>query len=117
PVLIDGSTVSRATLHNQDQINELDIRLGDQVVLKKAGDIIPKVVRVIKEERTGNEETYQLPTDCPACHTEIVHLDEEVALRCLNLDCFVQLKEALIDFVSRHVMIYTAFDILVIEVH
>ena len=104
PVLIDGSTVSRATLHNQDQINELDIRLGDQVVLKKAGDIIPKVVRVIKEERTGDEETYQLPTDCPACHTELVHLDEEVALRCLNPDCPAQLQEALIHFVSRNAM-------------
>src|SRR5699024_11469804 len=77
PGLIDGSTVSRATLHKQDQINELDIRLGDQVVLKKGGDIMPKVVRVIKEERTGDQETYQLPTDCPACHTELVHLDEE----------------------------------------
>src|SRR5699024_9873371 len=78
------------------------IRLGDQVVLKKAGDIIPKVVRVIKEERTGDEETYQLPTDCPACHTELVHLDEEVALRCLNPDCPAQLQEALIQYVSRY---------------
>src|SRR5699024_9939439 len=103
-VLIDGSTVSRATLHNQDQINELDIRLGDQVVLKKAGDIIPKVVRVIKDERPGDEETYQLPTDCPARHTELVHLDEEVALRCLNPYCPSQLHEPLIHFVSRNAM-------------
>lgn len=104
PVLIDGSTVSRATLHNQDQINALDIRLGDKVILKKAGDIIPKVVRVIKEERTGDEATYTLPTDCPACHTALVHLEEEVALRCMNPDCPAQLQEALIHFVSRNAM-------------
>src|SRR5699024_10924299 len=103
-VSIDGSTVSRATSNNQDQINELDIRLCAQDVLKKDGIIIQKVVRVIKEERTGDEETYQLPTDCPACHTELVHLYEEVALRCLNPDWHAQLQEALIHFVSRNAM-------------
>src|SRR5699024_10562397 len=74
PVLIDGSTVSRATLHNADQIRALDARIGDTVILKKAGDIIPKVVRVIEEERTGSEVVYEMPKHCPACETELVHL-------------------------------------------
>src|SRR5699024_7354585 len=77
PVLIDGSTVSRATLHNRDQIKALDIRLGDTIILKKAGDIIPKVVRVLEEERTGEEVPYEMPENCPACATTLVHLEEE----------------------------------------
>lgn len=104
PVFIDGSTVSRATLHNADQIRALDIRIGDTVILKKAGDIIPKVVRVIVEERIGNEQPYEMPTNCPACDSDLVHLDEEVALRCLNPNCPAQLQEALIHFVSRDAM-------------
>lgn len=104
PVFIDGSTVSRATLHNADQIRSLDIRIGDTVILKKAGDIIPKVVRVLTEERTGDEVSYEMPRTCPACETELVHLDEEVALRCLNPNCPAQLKEGLIHFVSRDAM-------------
>lgn len=104
PVFIDGSTVGRATLHNADQIRALDIRIGDTVIIKKAGDIIPKVVRVIKDKRTGKEEPYEMPTHCPACDTELVHLDDEVALRCMNPNCPAQLKEALIHFVSRDAM-------------
>lgn len=104
PVFIDGSTVSRATLHNADQIRELDIRLGDTVIIKKAGDIIPQVVRVIKEERSGDEVPYEMPEGCPACGTELVHLDDEVALRCMNPDCPAQLKEGIIHFVSRDAM-------------
>lgn len=104
PVFIDGSTVSRATLHNADQIRALDIRIGDTVILKKAGDIIPKVVRVIEEERTGEEVPYEMPKTCPACDTTLVHLDEEVALRCMNPNCPAQLQEGLIHFVSRDAM-------------
>ncbi|MEJ8777238.1 NAD-dependent DNA ligase LigA [Pseudogracilibacillus sp. ICA-222130] len=104
PVLIDGSTVSRATLHNKDQIEALDIRIGDTVILKKAGDIIPKVVRVIVEERTGDEEPYEMPKTCPACGSDLVHLDEEVALRCMNPNCPAQLREGLIHFASRDAM-------------
>lgn len=104
PVFIDGSTVSRATLHNQDQINALDVRLGDTIILKKAGDIIPKVVRVLLEERTGDEEPYKMPEECPACKTDLVHLEEEVALRCMNPNCPAQIKESLIHFVSRNAM-------------
>lgn len=104
PVFIDGSTVSRATLHNADQIKALDIRIGDTVILKKAGDIIPKVVRVIEEERTGDEVPYEMPTQCPACDSELVHLDDEVALRCMNPSCPAQLREGLIHFSSRDAM-------------
>src|SRR5690625_1780455 len=104
PVFIDGSTVSRATLHNADQIRALDVRIGDTVIVKKAGDIIPKVVRVIEEERTGNEEPYEMPAICPACDTDLVHLNEEVALRCMNPNCPAQLQEGLIHFVSRDAM-------------
>lgn len=104
PVFIDGSTVSRATLHNADQIRSLDIRIGDTVIVKKAGDIIPKVVRVIEEERSGEEVPYEMPEQCPACDTELVHLDEEVALRCMNPNCPAQLQEGLIHFVSRDAM-------------
>ncbi len=104
PVLIDGSTVQRATLHNTDMIEELDIRLNDTVVLKKAGDIIPKIIRVIEEMRTDEQQTYEVPTNCPACGEELVHLEEEVALRCINPDCPAQLQEKLIHFVSRDAM-------------
>lgn len=104
PVFIDGSTVSRATLHNEDQIRALDIRLGDRVIIKKAGDIIPKVVRVLFEERKEELEPYYMPKNCPACDSELVHLDDEVALRCVNPSCPAQLKEGLIHFVSRDAM-------------
>lgn len=104
PVSIDGSTVQRATLHNEDFIHEHDFRLGDTVVLKKAGDIIPKVVRVIEEKRTGEEEQFNMPTECPVCDSELVRLNEEVALRCINPNCPAQLQEGLIHFVSRDAM-------------
>jgi DNA ligase (NAD+) len=104
PILIDGSTVQRATLHNEDFIREHDLRIGDTVVLKKAGDIIPKVVRVIEEERTGDEEEFHMPQQCPACSSELVRLQEEVALRCMNPNCPAQLQEGLIHFVSRNAM-------------
>lgn len=104
PVFIDGSTVSRASLHNADLIEELDVRLGDKVVLKKAGDIIPKVVRVLTEKRTGSEKPYEIPTKCPDCDSELVHIGEEVALRCINPACPAQLIEGIIHFVSRDAM-------------
>lgn len=104
PVQIDGTTVQRASLHNEDLIRELDIRIGDTVVLKKAGDIIPKVVRVIEEKRTGSEQEFFMPDHCPACHNELVRVGEEVALRCINPNCPAQLQEGLIHFVSRQAM-------------
>lgn len=104
PVQIDGTTVQRASLHNEDLIRELDIRLGDTVILKKAGDIIPKVVRVIEDKRTGDERAFTMPGHCPACHNELIKIGEEVALRCINPNCPAQLKEGLIHFVSRNAM-------------
>lgn len=104
PVFIDGSTVSRASLHNADQIKALDIHLGDRVIVKKAGDIIPKVVSVIKDERKEGTEPYTMPEHCPACNSDLVNLDDEVALRCLNPDCPAQVKEGLIHFSSRDAM-------------
>lgn len=104
PVRIAGSTVGRASLHNEDLIREQDIRIGDMVVVKKAGDIIPKVVRSVKEKRTGDEKEFTMPSDCPACGSELVRLEEEVALRCINPNCPAQLVEGIIHFVSRNAM-------------
>lgn len=104
PVFVDGSTVSRATLHNEDHIRALDIRIGDRVIIKKAGDIIPQVVRVLFEERKEGLEPYRMPDHCPVCNSKLVHLDDEVALRCINPDCPAQLKEGIIHFVSREAM-------------
>lgn len=104
PVRIAGSTVQRASLHNEDLIREQDIRIGDQVIIKKAGDIIPKVVRSVVEKRTGQEQEFHMPSECPACGSELVRLEEEVALRCINPNCPAQLKEGLIHFVSRNAM-------------
>ncbi|KGP74503.1 NAD-dependent DNA ligase LigA [Pontibacillus yanchengensis] len=103
-VKVAGTTVKRASLHNKDLIREKDIRIGDTVVIKKAGDIIPEVVRVVFDERTGDEEEYFMPETCPECGSELEHLEEEVALRCLNPNCPAQLREALIHFVSRNAM-------------
>lgn len=115
PVFIDGSTVGRATLHNADQIKSLDIRIGDTIVLKKAGDIIPKVVSVIKEERTGEEIPYEMPSTCPACDSSLENVADEVALRCLNPNCPAQLTEGLIHFVSRDAMNIDGLGIKVVE--
>lgn len=104
PVRVAGSTVGRASLHNEDLIREKDIRLGDQVVVKKAGDIIPEVVNVLVERRTGEEKVFQMPTSCPECESELVRLEEEVALRCINPKCPAQIREGLIHFVSRNAM-------------
>ncbi|WP_281974977.1 NAD-dependent DNA ligase LigA [Halobacillus litoralis] len=104
PVKVAGTTVQRASLHNEDLIKEKDIRIGDTVVIKKAGDIIPEVVRVLTEQRTGDEEPYRMPETCPECESELVRLDEEVALRCINPNCPAQLREGLIHFVSRNAM-------------
>ncbi|WP_022793701.1 NAD-dependent DNA ligase LigA [Marinococcus halotolerans] len=104
PVQVAGTTVQRASLHNEDLIREKGIKLGDQIVIKKAGDIIPEVVRVLTELREGNEREFEMPTECPSCGTELVRLEEEVALRCMNPNCPAQLQEALIHFVSRGAM-------------
>ncbi|CAB3394808.1 NAD-dependent DNA ligase LigA [Kyrpidia spormannii] len=104
PVFLAGTTVSRASLHNEDLIRERDIRIGDIVVVEKAGEIIPEVVRVRADLRTGEEHIFSMPKDCPACGSPLVRLEEEVALRCVNPDCPAQIQEGIIHFASRDAM-------------
>ncbi|MGF3104119.1 NAD-dependent DNA ligase LigA [Rossellomorea sp. DUT-2] len=104
PVRVAGTTVQRASLHNEDLIREKDIKIGDHVVIKKAGDIIPEVVNVLEDKRTGDEQEFHMPTHCPECESELVRLEGEVALRCINPKCPAQIREGLIHFVSRNAM-------------
>ena len=104
PVRVAGSTVSRATLHNEDYIREKDIRIGDVVIIQKAGDVIPEVVRVVKEERTGEEKEFSMPTTCPACGYETMRVEGEAALKCTNISCPAQIRRGIIHFVSRNAM-------------
>ncbi|RFU61830.1 NAD-dependent DNA ligase LigA [Peribacillus glennii] len=104
PVRVAGTTVGRASLHNEDLIREKDIKIGDQVVVKKAGDIIPEVVNVLADRRTGEEVEFHMPSHCPECSSDLVRLEEEVALRCINPKCPAQIREGLIHFVSRNAM-------------
>ncbi|TCI26845.1 MULTISPECIES: NAD-dependent DNA ligase LigA [unclassified Exiguobacterium] len=104
PVAVAGSTVTYATLHNEDFIKEKDLRINDRVVIKKAGDVIPAVVSALVSERTGNEAEIVFPTRCPACESELVRLDGEADHRCVNPECPAQLLEGLIHFVSRPAM-------------
>jgi DNA ligase (NAD+) len=104
PVRVAGTTVQRASLHNEDLIREKDIKIGDYVVVKKAGDIIPEVVNVLEERRTGEERNFHMPEICPECGSGLVRLEEEVALRCINPKCPAQIREGLIHFVSRNAM-------------
>lgn len=103
-VTLAGSTVSRASLHNPDYLEEKDIRIGDTVKLHKAGDIIPEISQYIQEKRPKDSQPYPIPTECPSCGSELVHLDEEVALRCINPQCPSQLQEGLTHFASRDAM-------------
>lgn len=102
PVLVAGSTVSRATLHNQDFIDEKDIRLGDKVVIRKAGDIIPEVIRVVSHKE--NSEKFELPKVCPSCGAAVMREEGETAVRCVNPECPAQLLRNLIHFCSRDAM-------------
>jgi DNA ligase (NAD+) len=104
PVEVAGSVIARATLHNQDYIDEKDIRIGDRIVVQKAGDVIPAVVRVVREKRTGAEMIFRLPSICPECGTETKRLTGEAALRCLNPGCPARYRRGLEHFVSRPAM-------------
>ncbi len=104
PVHIAGTTVSRATLHNSDYIAEKDIKIGDTVIIEKAGDIIPAVVEVIKEERTGSERSFSMPEKCPVCGADVVRDEGEAAYRCTGIDCPAQRMRHIIHFVSRAAM-------------
>jgi len=103
-VQLAGTTVRRASLHNIDLMKERDIRLEDTVVIHKAGDIIPEVTRVIFEKRPATSQPYEFPKTCPVCHEKLEHLEDEVAIRCLNPKCPAQLTEGMSHFVSRNAM-------------
>ncbi|QBO36591.1 NAD-dependent DNA ligase LigA [Periweissella cryptocerci] len=104
PVQLAGTTVSRASLHNPDYLLAKGVRLGDTVTLHKAGDIIPEVGEVIVAERPADSVEYMIPTNCPSCDSELVHVDGEVALRCINPACPTQMQEQLTHFASRNAM-------------
>lgn len=104
PVVVAGSTVQRASLHNVDLIKERDVRINDTVIIHKAGDIIPEVLRVVLDDRPEDSQPYAIPTECPACGSELTHLEEEVALRCINPACPAQASERVIHFASRNAM-------------
>ncbi len=101
PVRIGGVTVSRSTLHNWDEIERKDIRVGDTVVVERAGDVIPHVVAVVKDKRSGREKKFPIPVNCPACGSQVVREEGEVAARCVSLHCPAQLQEKIIHFASR----------------
>lgn len=104
PVYLAGTTIRHATLHNFDEIERKDIRIGDQVVIQKGGEIIPKVVRVLSDKRDGSQEPYQPEMKCPSCGDEIVKENDEVLYRCINLNCPEQLKRRIEHFVQRNAM-------------
>lgn len=104
PALVAGTTVSRATLHNEDYIINKDIRIGDEVIIRKAGDIIPEVVAPIKDLRKGNEQTFEMIKDCPKCGSELTRPDGEVDHYCLNQECPAKIVASLIHFASRNAM-------------
>ncbi len=104
PVFVSGTIVSRASLHNEDQIRRLDVRIGDHVLIEKAGEIIPQVVGVLKEKRTGKEKIFKMPDKCPVCGGKVVREIGEVAVRCINPLCPAQLKNSIKHFASRDAM-------------
>jgi len=101
PTLVAGSTVSRATLHNEDELRKKDIRIGDTVIIRKAGDVIPEVVSVVKDLRTGKEKEFHFPKTCPECGGKVVREEGKAAYKCINKNCFVVRRRALQHFVSR----------------
>jgi len=106
PVNVGGVTVSRATLHNEDEIKRKDIKIGDTVLVQRAGDVIPEVVKVITSKRTGEEKTFSMPISCPVCDSSVIRSENEAALRCINTSCPAQIKERIKHFASKG-----AFDI------
>jgi DNA ligase (NAD+) len=112
-VQLSGTTVSRATLHNFDEIERKDIRIGDYVIVQKAGEIIPQVVRVVKEKRTGSEKSFSLPKKCPVCKSDVVK--EDVYLKCYNPLCTAQAKRRVMYFVSRKAMDIEGFGPALVE--
>jgi len=106
PVSVAGVTVRRATLHNADEMDKKDVRIGDTVLVQRAGDVIPEVVKVILIQRTGAEKKFSMPGKCPVCGTDAVRMEGEAATRCINSNCSAQVKERIKHFASK-----AAFDI------
>lgn len=104
PVFLSGTTITHATLHNYDEIKRKDIRIGDWVIIEKAGEVIPQVVKVIKDKRTGKEIEFKMPEICPVCSGKIVREVDEVAFRCINASCPAQIKRSVVHFASRQAM-------------
>ncbi len=104
PVRIGGVTVSKSTLHNWDEIKRKDIKIGDTVVVERAGDVIPHVLMVVREKRTGRERDFPIPRHCPACGSNVVREEGEVAVKCIALGCPAQVREKIIHFASRNGM-------------
>ncbi len=104
PVLLSGTTISRATLHNEDEIKRRDIKIGDYVIIEKGGEVIPKVVKVVKDRRTGKERVFHFPKICPVCKERIYRLPGEADWRCVNSSCPAQIKGAILHFASRQAM-------------
>jgi DNA ligase (NAD+) len=104
PVRLSGITISRATLHNEDEIKRKDIRIGDYVLIQRSGDVIPKIVSPMKERRTGREKIFVMPTRCPVCHSEAFRPEGEAIARCTNPSCPAKLRESLLHFAARRAM-------------
>jgi len=115
PVHISGSVVSRSTLHNIDEIERKDIRIGDSVIIEKSGEIIPQVVEVKKSERTGREKRFRMPKSCPVCGSETVRDEGEVAIRCENVACEAQVKQRILHFASRNAMDIEGLGVAVVD--
>jgi DNA ligase (NAD+) len=106
PVNIGGVRVSRATLHNQDEVEKKDVRIGDHVLVQRAGDVIPEIVKVIASKRDGSETVFKMPNRCPVCDSKVIRMEGEAATRCINSSCSAQVKERIKHFASK-----SAFDI------
>jgi DNA ligase (NAD+) len=104
PVFVGGSTVSRATLHNEDEIRRKGVKIGDTVLMHKAGDVIPEVIKPITDLRDGTEKDFVMPEECPACGSKVYHPEGEVVARCINVDCPARLFESVLHFGSRGAM-------------
>ena len=104
PVKVAGSTISKTTLHNEDFIKEKDLKIGDYVIIQKAGDVIPEVVEVVKKKRTGNEKSFEMPKVCPVCGAPTIREEGEAAVRCTGIECPAKLYKNLVHFVSREAM-------------
>jgi DNA ligase (NAD+) len=104
PVQVAGVEVSRASLHNPDEVARKDVRAGDWVMVQRAGDVIPEIVEVLKERRTGEEKPFEMPTHCPICKSGVVRLEDEVVPRCVGLSCPAKLKESIVHFASKRAM-------------